>query len=96
MERAERIDELIESLIRSGKKYLVVDISQVTYVDAAVSPFELLMRQRERLRSAGCSLAVVCADDSIARVFEITGLDRVFSIHSSIDEALGANARSSR
>ena len=53
MERAERIDELIESLIRSGKKYLVVDISQVTYVDAALSPFELLMRQRERLRSAG-------------------------------------------
>jgi hypothetical protein len=32
----------------------------------------------------------VCTDENITKIFEITGLDRVFPIHSSREEALEA------
>jgi anti-sigma B factor antagonist len=44
----------------------------------------------KRLRPAGGSLAIVCADQNICKIFEITGLDRVFPIHSSREDALQA------
>jgi anti-sigma B factor antagonist len=44
----------------------------------------------KRLRPAGGSLALVCTDENITKIFEITGLDRVFPIHSSRDDALAA------
>src|SRR6266545_4762130 len=33
---------------------------------------------------------LVCSDRNITKIFEITGLDRVFTIHSSRDEAVAA------
>jgi anti-sigma B factor antagonist len=44
----------------------------------------------KRLRPAGGQLALVCTDENITKIFEITGLDRVFPIHSSREEALDA------
>ena len=44
----------------------------------------------KRLRPAGGSLALVCTDENITKIFEITGLDRVFPIHESRSEALEA------
>ena len=44
----------------------------------------------KRLRPAGGSLALVCTDQNITKIFEITGLDRVFPIHGSRDEAIAA------
>jgi hypothetical protein len=32
----------------------------------------------------------VCSDRNITKIFEITGLDRVFAIHTSRDEAVSA------
>jgi anti-sigma B factor antagonist len=32
----------------------------------------------------------VCSNDRILRVFRITGLDKVFGIHDSLEEALAA------
>ena len=35
-------------------------------------------------------LRIVCSSERILRVFRITGLDKVFGIHPSLDEALAA------
>ena len=40
----------------------------------------------------GGSLALVCSDQNITKIFEITGLDRVFPIHATRDEALSSVA----
>ena len=42
----------------------------------------------KRLRSNEGQLSLVCSDRNITKIFEITGLDRVFSIYPSRDEAL--------
>ena len=75
-------------LIESGKKQIVVDLSKATFIDSTT--LGVLVGGVKRLRPAGGSLALVCTDDNITKIFEITGLDRVFPIHSSREEALAA------
>jgi anti-sigma B factor antagonist len=42
----------------------------------------------KRLRPNGGQLALVCNDRNITKIFEITGLDRVFTIYPTRDEAI--------
>ena len=89
---APEFKERMVELIESGKKQIVVDLSQATFIDSTT--LGVLVGGVKRLRPAGGSLALVCTDDNITKIFEITGLDRVFPIHSSRDEALAAVASS--
>lgn len=38
-------------------------------------------------RESGGDLAVICRNESILKVFAVTGLDRLFAVHASVDEA---------
>jgi anti-sigma B factor antagonist len=42
----------------------------------------------KRLRTNDGELSLVCSDRNIAKIFEITGLDRVFSIYPTRTEAV--------
>jgi anti-sigma B factor antagonist len=83
---APEFKERMVQLIESGKKQIVVDLSQATFIDSTT--LGVLVGGVKRLRPAGGSLALVCTDENITKIFEITGLDRVFPIHASRDEAL--------
>jgi anti-sigma B factor antagonist len=85
---APEFKERMVELIESGKKQIVVDLSQATFIDSTT--LGVLVGGVKRLRPAGGSLALVCTDQNITKIFEITGLDRVFPIHDSRDEALSA------
>jgi len=54
----------------------------------------VLLRGDERLKEANGRLSVVCPDEKVLRVFEVTGLHRVFEIHGSRAEALGGDDNS--
>ena len=82
---APEFKERMVELIESGKKQIVVDLSKATFIDSTT-----LGGGVKRLRPAGGQLALVCTDENITKIFEITGLDRVFPIHSSREEALDA------
>ena len=88
---APEFKERMVELIESGKKQIVVDLSKATFIDSTT--LGVLVGGVKRLRPAGGSLALVCTDENITKIFEITGLDRVFPIHSSRDEALTALVR---
>lgn len=79
--------QLLE-VIDQGGRDVVVDLSNTTFIDSTT--LGVLVGGVKRLRPAGGSLALVCTDENITKIFEITGLDRVFPIHSSRDEALDA------
>ena len=87
---APEFKERMVELIESGKKQIVVDLSKATFIDSTT--LGVLVGGVKRLRPAGGSLALVCTDDNITKIFEITGLDRVFPIHASRDDALAAVA----
>jgi anti-sigma B factor antagonist len=87
---APEFKERLLKLIDEGKTQLVVDLTKATFIDSTT--LGVLVGGVKRLRPADGSLALVCTDASIIKIFEITGLDRVFPIHSSRDEALSALA----
>lgn len=85
---APEFKERLVALIEDGKKRIVVDLSSATFIDSTT--LGVLVGGVKRLRPAGGSLALVCTDQNITKIFEITGLDRVFPIHASRDEALAS------
>ena len=77
-------------MLDDGKKKLVVDLSDATFVDSTT--LGVLVGASKRLRAEGGSMALVVTEPSIEKIFQITGLDRVFSIHGTRAEALSAVA----
>jgi anti-sigma B factor antagonist len=51
-----------------------------------------LIGAHRRLRRLEGSLVIVCSNDAIVKTFRITGLDSVFTIVTTLDEALDGNA----
>ena len=83
---APEFKERMVQVIEQGKKQVVVDLSKATFIDSTT--LGVLVGGVKRLRPSGGSLALVCTDQNISKIFEITGLDRVFPIHGSREEAL--------
>jgi anti-sigma B factor antagonist len=75
-------------VIAEGAQYVVVDLTRTTFVDSTA--LGVLLRGVERLRPQDGRLLVVCAEPSIMRVFEVTGLHRIFEIHESRAQALSS------
>ena len=87
---APEFKERMVQVIEAGKNHVVVDLSNATFIDSTT--LGVLVGGVKRLRPNGGALALVCSDQNIRKIFEITGLDRVFPIHDSRDEALAAVA----
>src|SRR5436190_9456595 len=82
-------------VIASGGKDVVVDFSNTTFIDSTT--LGVLVGGVKRLRAQDGRLSLVSSDRNITKIFEITGLDRVFTIYPTRDEALaktGASAQS--
>jgi anti-sigma B factor antagonist len=73
-------------VIGQGGKDVVIDFSNTTFIDSTT--LGVLVGGVKRLRPNGGQLSLVCADRNITKIFEITGLDKVFPIYESRDEAV--------
>ena len=89
---APEFKERMVELIESGKKQIVVDLSKATFIDSTT--LGVLVGGVKRLRANDGQLSLVCSDRNITKIFEITGLDRVFTIHPTRDEALAKTGAS--
>ena len=85
--------QLLE-VIGQGSKEVVVDFSDTTFIDSTT--LGVLVGGVKRLRTNGGQLSLVCSDRNITKIFEITGLDRVFTIYPTRDEALAKTGASSQ
>ena len=81
----------ISAAIDRGAVRLVVDLSEATFIDSMT--LGVLLGAVKRLRPAGGAVSVVCSDPHIRRIFEITLLDRIFTLYpdrqSAVDGAGG-------
>jgi anti-sigma B factor antagonist len=82
--------QLLE-VIGQGGKQVIVDFSDTTFIDSTT--LGVLVGGVKRLRTNEGQLALVCSDRNITKIFEITGLDRVFTIYPTRVEAV-ANVKS--
>ena len=77
--------QLLEVIAQGGKE-VVVDFSNTTFIDSTT--LGVLVGGVKRLRTSDGQLSLVCSDRNITKIFEITGLDRVFTIYPTRDDAL--------
>jgi len=76
----------LDDVIGRGGLRLVVDLTGVTFMDSFA--LGALVREVKRLRANGGRCVIVADDPRILRVFEITGLDRMFGIERSLAEGV--------
>lgn len=77
--------QLLEA-IATGAKEIIVDLSQTTFIDSTT--LGILVSGVKRLRSIDGNLSLVSTNNDINKIFEITGLHRVFPIYSTRQDAL--------
>jgi len=83
---APELKQQLLEVISGGAKRVVVDFTETTFIDSTT--LGVLVGGVKRLRSAEGELVLVCSDRNITKIFEITGLDRVFTIYPTRDEAV--------
>src|SRR5205814_7020982 len=83
---APRLREKLVELVSQGKHQIVVDLEAVDFLDS--TGLGVLVGGLKRLRSHDGDLVLVCTQSRILKVFEITGLTKVFAIHDSLDAAV--------
>ena len=76
--------------IEDGVDRLVIDLSATTFIDS--SSLGVLIGAHRRLKQRDGSLVVVCDNEAIVKTFRITGLDGVFTLVRSLDDALNGDA----
>jgi anti-sigma B factor antagonist len=81
-------------VIAQGGRQVVVDFTDTTFIDSTT--LGVLVGGVKRLRTNDGQLSLVCTDRNITKIFEITGLDRVFTIYASREEAISMLSSSSR
>jgi anti-anti-sigma factor len=65
---------------------LVIDLSDCTFIDSTC--VRVLVSVARETEEAGARTALVATDPGILRVLEITALDTLVPVHSTVDEAL--------
>jgi anti-sigma B factor antagonist len=73
-------------VIGKGGKQVIVDFTDTTFIDSTT--LGVLVGGVKRLRTSDGELSLVCSDRNITKIFEITGLDRVFTIYPTRAQAV--------
>ena len=87
---APEFKQRVSAPIDAGATHVIVDLTDTTFIDS--SSLGVLIGAHRRLRRLQGGLVVVCNNDAIVKTFRITGLDGVFTIVPTLDEALNGDA----
>jgi anti-sigma B factor antagonist len=85
---APQFKEVLVNGIEGGARRVIVSLADVTFIDSTA--LGVLVSGAKRVRPRNGSLDIICTDENIIRIFEITGLDRIFGIYPSRAEAVKA------
>lgn len=72
----------LDRQLAGGVTALVVDLTAVGFLDSTT--LGVLIGIRNRLIESGGGIELVCPHERLLRIFQITGLDGVFTIHPSL------------
>ena len=84
------LKESITETLVAGDVHLVIDLADVEFIESTV--LGALIGGRRRAEAVNGSLCLVWPDHQLLRVFEITGLDKVFAIFADVDTAVAQQA----
>jgi len=82
------LDLALQTAVSEGKHKLVLEMDQVRYINSA--GLRTLADILTQVRASQGDLKLVNLSQRVARVFQIIGFDRFFSIYATVDEALAS------
>ena len=85
---APELKRAIGSAIDAGATEVVVDLTETRFLDSTA--LGVLIGAVKRLRPLDGRLVIVNTEPSTTKTFEITGLDQIFSIVPTRDDAIAA------
>jgi anti-sigma B factor antagonist len=83
---AERLQARIDEAGAVGADTVLVDLSEVSFVDSTA--LAVLVQETKRLEGRGHSLVLVTNDPRTRRVVEVSGLNRVLRTFATLQDAL--------
>jgi anti-anti-sigma factor len=83
---ADLLSEPLGAAVDTGVKRLVIDCSELEFCDS--TGLNVLLGARLRAEAAGGEVLLAAMRPTVARVFEITGAEAVFTIYEALDQAL--------
>ncbi|MFC7265458.1 STAS domain-containing protein [Streptomyces lutosisoli] len=83
---ADVLREPLDDCLEKGFARLVVDCSRLEFCDS--TGLNVLLGARLKAEAAGGGIHLTGMQPVVARVFEITGVDAVFTVHETLEAAL--------
>jgi anti-sigma B factor antagonist len=80
---APRLRDRITELVSEGQYHLVIDMEKVDFLDS--TGLGVLVGGLKKVRTHDGSMELICSQDRLLKIFRITGLAKVFTIHPSED-----------
>jgi anti-anti-sigma factor len=87
---APRLGSCLFGLADEGKRAVVVDLSEVTFMDS--TGIGVLLNALRHFGSRHGQMVVVCPGQNVRRALEITGVSSIISVFESRDKALSGLA----
>jgi anti-sigma B factor antagonist len=86
---APKLREHVVGLVEEDQRRIVVNLEDVDFMDS--TGLGVLVGALKRLKEKDGQLALVCSQGSVLRVLTVTGLNKVFAIYDSVEEATTAD-----
>lgn len=74
----QKFRKVVEGLVRAGKSFLSVDLSEVNFIDS--SALSMLLLARETCQKAGGSIALIHPQEYVQRVLKLCRFDQLFQV----------------
>lgn len=83
-----KVKDAVGDLIDKGHYNLIINLEKVRYIDS--TGLGVLIGGLKRVREHGGTVNLVCTNPQIKKIFDITGLVKIFGIYDDEDAAMKA------
>ncbi len=81
-----RIERYFTEIFSSENKNVIIDLSEANHISSSV--LGQIVYMKNKLKPKNGDLRLVVFDEDLLELFELTMLNKVFQIFSSLDEAI--------
>jgi len=81
-----RVKETVNELIEKGHYHLIINLEGVRYIDS--TGLGVLIGALKKVREQSGRILLVCTNPQIKKIFNITGLVKIFEIFKDEEEAI--------
>src|SRR6202035_3061971 len=81
------LGEALEELDGSEPRFVILDLSNVEFMDSA--GLAVVVRARQRADGAGTRFAVVSGSPQVQKLLSLTGMDERMTVAETLEELLG-------